>query len=291
MKTGGGASSFAATRRGTRRRDLLVGAAATVLSRRAAAQEAPKSAHIGFIVTGEAFPRHWFDEAMVKLGWVEGRNLLVARRVTGEDAAERNTAAAELVAANPDAIVAAGTVDALPVHALTRTIPIVVISGFDLVEARLADSLAHPGGNLIGMTVLGGELDGKRLELLRELVPWATRISVLGSALMPRSIPRITAIEALARPLGIRVAARLVSKAGEFDGAFAASAADHDQAMLVQTAPCQTSISLLSPASQRNTACRRSTTIAGSSKSAVWHFMANCGRKISNAPPPSSTRS
>jgi hypothetical protein len=126
MKTGDGASSFAATRRGTRRRDLLVGAAATVLSRRAAAQKAPKSAHIGFIVTGEAFPRHWFDEAMVKLGWVEGQNLLVARRVTGEDEAERRTAATELVAANPDEFVAAGTVDALPVHALTRTIPIVV---------------------------------------------------------------------------------------------------------------------------------------------------------------------
>jgi putative tryptophan/tyrosine transport system substrate-binding protein len=237
MKTGDGASSFAATRRGTRRRDLLVGAAATVLSRRAAAQEAPKSAHIGFIVTGEAFPRQWFDEAMVKLGWVEGRNLLVARRVTGEDAGRRKIAAAELVAANPDAIVAAGTVDALPVHALTRTIPIVVISGFDLVEAGLADSLAHPGGNLTGMTVLGGELDGKRLELLRELVPGATRISVLAYALMPRSIPRITAIEALARPLGLKVTARLVSDVPEFEGAFATSTADHDQAMLVQMSP------------------------------------------------------
>jgi putative ABC transport system substrate-binding protein len=87
------------------------------------------------------------------------------------------------------------------------------------------------------MTRLAGELDGKRLELLHELVPAATRISVLAYAGNPRSIPRITAIEALAQPLGIRVAARLVSKASEFDGAFAATAADHDQAMLVQTSP------------------------------------------------------
>jgi putative tryptophan/tyrosine transport system substrate-binding protein len=201
------------------------------------AQEAPKSARIGFIVTGEAYPRSWFDEAMQRLGWVEGRNLIVERSVTRPDPEERKTAAAELVAANLDVIVAAGIVDALPVHDLTRTIPIVVISGWDLVEAGLADSLARPGGNVTGMTFLGGELDGKRLELLHELVPTATRISVLADTGSPRSIPRITAIEALARPLGLRVTARLVSEAGEFDTAFAASAADHDEAMLVQNSP------------------------------------------------------
>jgi putative ABC transport system substrate-binding protein len=169
-----------------------------------------------------------------RLGWVEGRNLAVERRVTREDPEERKTAAAELVAANLDVIVAAGVVDALPVHALTRTIPIVVIDGVDLVQAGLAVSLARPGGNVTGMTTLGGELDGKRLELIRELVPTAERISVLAYAGSPRSIPRITGFEALANPLGLRVTARLVKEAGEFDGAFAASAADHDQVMLVE---------------------------------------------------------
>jgi len=220
-----------------RRRDVLFGAAAAAAGWRATAQEAPKSGRIGFIVTGDTFPRRWFDEGMRRLGWIEGRNLVVERRVTGEDPERRKTAAAELVAANPDVIVAAGTIDALPVLALTRTIPIVVIIGVDLVEAGLADSLARPGGNVTGMTVLGGELDGKRLELLRELVPAATRISILADAGNPRSIPRITAIEALARPLDLRAAARLVTEVAEIDGAFAASAADHDQAMLVQNSP------------------------------------------------------
>jgi putative ABC transport system substrate-binding protein len=68
--------------------------------------------------------------------------------VTGEDAEPRRTAAAELIAANPDVIVAAGMIDALAVHALTRTIPMVVIRGNDLVEVGLADSLARPGGNV-----------------------------------------------------------------------------------------------------------------------------------------------
>ena len=65
-----------------------------------------------------------------------------------------------------------------------------MIAGFDLVEAGLTDSLRHPGGNVTGMTVLGGELDGKRLELLGELVPAATRIAVPAFALTPKSIPR-----------------------------------------------------------------------------------------------------
>ena len=121
--------------------------------------------------------------------------------------------------------IVAGMIDALPVHALTRAIPIVVIEKLDLVEAGLADSLGHPGGNVTGIVVLGGELDGKTLELLRELVPAIMRISVLDYAGSPRGIPRIAAIEALAPQLGLHAAPRLVSKPNELNDAFAASAA------------------------------------------------------------------
>lgn len=216
------------------RRDVLLGAAVAAIGWRADAQEAPRNARIGFVVSGEVYPRRYFDEAMRQLGWIEGRNLVVDRRVTGEDPDRRKAAAAELIATHPDVIVVAGLIDALPIHALTRTVPIVVITAPDLVGTGLADSLARPGGNVTGIMVLGGELDGKRLQLLRELVPAAARISDLVYARNPWSMPRATAIEALARPLGIRVAARLVSEAGELDGAFAASADDHDQAILVQ---------------------------------------------------------
>jgi putative tryptophan/tyrosine transport system substrate-binding protein len=234
MKTGDRGSYEAPPRRPTRRRDLLLSAAAAAVSRHAVAQEVPKTAHIGFIVTGEAYPRRGFDEALARLGWVEGRNLVVVRRVTGEAPEHRKTAAAELIATNPDVIVAAGIVDALSVHALTRTKPIVVISGRDLVEAGLANSLAHPGGNVTGIMNLAADLDGKRLELLHELVPAATRIAFLAYAQLPKSASRVAAIKALARPLNLRITARPVSEAAELDGAFAASAADHDQAMLVE---------------------------------------------------------
>jgi putative tryptophan/tyrosine transport system substrate-binding protein len=216
------------------RRNLLFGAAVTAVGWRASAQEAPKSARIGFVVTGEAYPRRQFDEAMARLGWVEGRNLTVERRITGEDPERRKTAARELITAHPDVIVAAGIVDVLPVYAQTRTIPIVVISGRNIVEAGLADSLAHPGGNVTGIVNFGEELDGKRIELLHELLPVATRISFLADAPLPRSALRAAAIEAMARPLGLRLTARPVSEAAEIDGAFAASAADRDQAMLVE---------------------------------------------------------
>jgi len=158
-----------------RRRDVLLDLAAAAATWRAAAQEAPKSARIAFVVTGEAFPRRRFDEAMQRLGWIEGRNLAVDRRVTGEDPERRKTAAT--------------VVDALPVHALTRSIPIVVIIGADLVKAGLAESLAHPGGNVTGMTGLDAELNGKRLELLRELVPAARQISVFAYARNPQTVP------------------------------------------------------------------------------------------------------
>jgi putative tryptophan/tyrosine transport system substrate-binding protein len=82
--------------------------------------------------------------------------------------------------------------------------------------------------------ILRGELDGKRLGLLRELVPAATRVSYLAYARLPRSVARATTVEDLARPLGLRVAARPVSEARELDGVFAAIAADHDQGILVE---------------------------------------------------------
>ena len=218
-----------------KRRDVLLGAAGAAAGWRAGAQESPKSARIGFIVTGEGFPRRWFEEAMARLGWVEGRSLTVERRITGEDPERRKTAAAELIAGNPDVIVAAGLIDALPEYALTRTIPIVVIGGPDLVEEGLANSLAHPGGNVTGIEILRGELDGKRLELLRELVPAAARMSFLAYAKLPRSLARATAVEALARPLGLRVNKRLINEAREIDDAFAAIAAEQDQGILVES--------------------------------------------------------
>jgi putative tryptophan/tyrosine transport system substrate-binding protein len=165
-----------------RHRDLLFGSRGC--SRRLAyrcaggARERTHRVHL----TGEAFPRRYFDEAMRLLGWIEGRNLITERRVTGEDPERRSVAATGLVAAAPEVIVAAGQIDARAVRAVTGTIPIVMVAATDPVEPDLAASLAHPGGNVTGMTILRGELDGKRFEPLHDLMPSATRSSMLAIA-------------------------------------------------------------------------------------------------------------
>ena len=218
-----------------RRRDVFVGAAAVACGWRALAQGSV-SARIGFIVTGEAFPHRPFDEALQRLGWIEGRNLTVDRHITGEDPVRRKIAAAELAAGKPDVIVAGGIFDALPVFAATHTIPLVVITGADLVENGLVESLSHPGGNVTGTTVLGGELDGKRLDLLHELVPSATRIAVLGRR-TERYVARMAALQDLAHRLGIGLSPRFADTLVEMDAAYGASAAARDQGIVQMASP------------------------------------------------------
>jgi putative ABC transport system substrate-binding protein len=219
------------------RRRAFVGAAALALTGRVtAAQEMSKSVRLGFIVTGGAFPRHQFDDAMQRLGWIEGRNLTVERRITGEDPERRRIAAAELFAERPNVIVAAGVFDARPVFTATRTIPIVIITGADLVENGLVQSLSHPGGNVTGTTVLGGELDGKRLEFLHELMPSAKRIAVIGRR-TSRYAARLKALEDLAKPLNVMVSPIVTGNLQEMDNAYTASAAAHDEAVLQMASP------------------------------------------------------
>ena len=220
-----------------RRRDALIGATALAFSTPAiGANEPERTARIGFVVTGEAFPRRYFDEAMRRLGWIEGRNLTVDRRVTGEDAEHRKMAAAELVSERPDVIVAAGTFDALPIFAATRTIPMVVITGADLVENGLVESLSHPGSNVTGTTVLGGELDGKRRELIHELLPSATRIGVIGRK-TTRYDFRIATLVDLGHSLSIDIDPKHADTLEEMAAAYSATEAVGDQAILQMASP------------------------------------------------------
>jgi len=122
---------------------------------------------------------HFFDETLTRLGWVEGKNLEVRRRFSGSAGAEQSSVAADLVAWRPDVIVAAGTIDALPLLALTRSIPIVVVTSPDPVRQGLAATLAHPGGNVTGTAAVTTDLFPKLLEFVHDLVPGVSRVSVL----------------------------------------------------------------------------------------------------------------
>ena len=150
-----------------KRRDLFLAAALLVGSSPAVAQQPPAHARIGWLAHEETLPRHFFDEALARLGWVEGKNLAIERRFAGSTGEQMASAAAELVAWPPDVIVAMGTIDARPVLALTRTVPTVVVTAADPVAQGLGASLARPGGKVTG-TALGNR------ELFRNSLNWCT---------------------------------------------------------------------------------------------------------------------
>jgi len=155
-----------------------------------AAQPSPKVYQIGTLWLGFSAPASssvFFGKALFKtfqqdlhdLAYGEGRNLVFEHRHAPQSD-QLHALAAELVRLNVDVILAPGTPQALAaMHATTR-IPVVFMALADPVEVGLVASLAHPGGNLTGLTILAPEHGGKRLELLKEAVPDVSRVAVLG---------------------------------------------------------------------------------------------------------------
>ena len=119
-----------------------------------------------------------FRQEMKKLGWIEGKNIIIEKRFAELKTERQVELAAELVRWRADVIVAAGGAPSTA-RKVTSSIPIVVASGIDLVQAGLAESLAKPGGNVTGLSILGPELITKRLEIIKEVVPKLTRVGVL----------------------------------------------------------------------------------------------------------------
>ena len=176
----------------------------------AEAQQAAKVARIGYLTPNIAANPHLseaFGQGLRDLGYVEGRNVVIEYR-SAEGKFERLPAlAAELVALKVDVIVAPNTVAALAAKQATRTVPIVFAVAADPVTSGLVTSLARPGGNVTGLSVLAPELVGKYLELLTQAVPGVSRVAVLWQpgALGERTEKDILkAAEVAARALGVR---------------------------------------------------------------------------------------
>jgi putative tryptophan/tyrosine transport system substrate-binding protein len=193
----------------------------------AEAQQAAKVARIGYLATNPASNPHLreaFRQGLRDLGYVEGRNLVIEYR-DAEGKVERLPAlAAELVALKVDVIVTEGsTLAARVAKEATRTIPIVFAGVGDPVESGLVTSLARPGGNVTGLSSLGPELVGKRLELLKQAVPGVDRVAVLWlpGALGERTDKdMLKEEEAAARALGVRLQFVEARGADEFARAF-----------------------------------------------------------------------
>ena len=176
-----------------KRRDViaLIGGAAT-WPLGARAQQAGKLPTIGFLGQNtRSAGSEWtaaFVQRLRELGWTDGRTIAIEYR-WGEGREERFAeAAAELVRLKVDVIVVSGTPAVMASKRATSTIPIVFATAGDPVGNHLVDSLARPGGNVTGLSVQSNELAGKRIELLREVVPGLRRLAILGNVGNPFTV-------------------------------------------------------------------------------------------------------
>jgi putative ABC transport system substrate-binding protein len=225
-------------------RRIFIGALAATLvdaRGRAIAQQSGKLPRIGVLVS--ATPPHAFADALRRglqpLGYVEGENIAIEWRYT-EGRSDRAAALAdELVELRVDVIVAHLTPAVRAAIVATQKIPIIMAPAGAPVQSGLIDSLAHPGGNVTGLSAMDAELGGKRLQLLRDVIPNLARVAVLASSASSAttdlfSRPFVDDMQAAATIAGIRLVPVLVNGPNDFENAFAAMAKAEAQAVIVQ---------------------------------------------------------
>jgi putative tryptophan/tyrosine transport system substrate-binding protein len=203
-----------------------------------AGAQQPKVARLGFIVSGsptsDSYRVEAFRQGLRDAGYLEGQHILVEYRYAEGKPERFADLAAELVRLKLDIIVTGGNGVTRAVRDATRTIPIVVGSAGDLVKAGLVSSLARPGGNITGSTEIAPEVSGKRLELLREVVPRASRVAVVWYPLLGLTDQEdVREIETVGRPLGLKVQTVELREAGEFENAFAAASRQQANAVII----------------------------------------------------------
>jgi putative ABC transport system substrate-binding protein len=172
-------------------------------------------------------------DGLRELGYVEGRNLIVERRYAEGHADRFPEFAAEMVRLKVDVIIVVTTPAALAAKKATTTIPIVHPAAIDPVGTGLIASLAHPGGNVTGLSVLNAELSAKRLEVLKEVVPGLSRGALLWNAANPANTLAWKESEGAARALGVALQSQEVRDPKDFEGAFAMMAQQRPDVLLV----------------------------------------------------------
>ena len=207
-----------------RRRDLitLFGGVAAIWPLSAKAQQPGKLPTIGFLGANASGFAPWvsaFVARMRELGWIDGRTIAIEYRWSEGRPERYAEIAAEFVRLNVDVIVTVGS--AVPiVKQATSTIPIVFAVGIDPVGSGLVASLAKPGGNVTGLSIQANELAGKRLELLREVMPQLRRLAIMFNADNTQPVLEMGETQAEARRLGLEVAPLAIRRAEDVGPAF-----------------------------------------------------------------------
>jgi putative ABC transport system substrate-binding protein len=221
----------------------LLGGAAIASPLAAHAQQTDRIRRIAVLIPGTERDPEWRDQvaafvqALQKLGWMDGANLRIDYRWAGNDPERIRTDVAEVVGMNPDAIFTSTALTLLPLQRATRAIPIVFTRVYDPASSGFVASLARPEANITGFTLGEFSLGGKMLELLKEVSPKVSHVTVILNPDQPPHVAMWRAIEALAPSLGVRSAAASVREAGEIGPAIEAVSRDPHGGLIVLSSP------------------------------------------------------
>jgi putative ABC transport system substrate-binding protein len=222
------------------RRTFLAGTGAVLLGAplAAEAQQAAKEARIGVLWPGTCPLRpprlEAFRQGLSASGYIEGQNMTVDLRCAEEAVERLPQLATQLVGLNVQVIATIGTQATSAAQRTTTTIPIVAL-GDELVQAGLVASLAKPGGNTTGVQILAPQLNAKKLELLKELVPRLSRVAVVSGPGISRT--QLPPLEEAARSLGVRLQVEEVRREGDIERAFQAAKSGRAGAIHVLASP------------------------------------------------------
>ena len=221
-------------------RSIVVAVIPLAMAMIAEAQQPEKTRWIGYLTGSGSSPNQAFVQGLRELGYVEGKNIAFVFR-TAEGNPERYAdLAAELVRLKVDIIVADFTPPAVAAKKATSTIPIVMTTVTDPIGTGLVASLARPGGNVTGLTNISGELGGKQLELLKEIVPKLNRVAILRTVGGPGGAADdvfVKETEVPARALGVQLIPVVVQGPDDYEDAFRSMTKERANGLVIRLLP------------------------------------------------------
>jgi putative tryptophan/tyrosine transport system substrate-binding protein len=225
-----------------RRRVVMafVASAVFALSLPAGAQQGGRLYSVAYFSAGAAGAQgreRYFKEALHELGWIEGKNVTFEYRYADNHLDRLSVMAAELVQLKVDVIVGDGTLASLAAKQASATIPIVMAPAGDPLGSGLVASLADPGENVTGLSLMAPDLAGKRLELLNELLPGISKVAILWNPANPYAANLFRETQRAAQTLRIALQSLEVRNPDGFDAAFEAAKVQHPEALITVEEP------------------------------------------------------
>jgi putative tryptophan/tyrosine transport system substrate-binding protein len=221
----------------------LFGSATTMWPLATRAQQSDRVRRIGVLMGFSENDEVWqaylaaFRERLQDLGWIDGRNVRIDYRLTGENTERIRMAAGELVALAPDVILVSGNPAVSALMQSTRTIPIVVTWVSDSVGSGFVASLAHPGGNVTGFHNFEPALGGKWLEVLKQVAPGLRRVAVVHVPEIAANVAFLPAVKAASTSVGMPVTAAGVRDAADIERVLTAFAREANGGLIITPSP------------------------------------------------------